>query len=31
MLRTGSGSGIKALIVYPMNALANSQIEELKK
>ncbi|MCY4632844.1 MAG: DEAD/DEAH box helicase [bacterium] len=31
MLRAGSGQGIKALIVYPMNALANSQIEELDK
>lgn len=25
------GSGVKALIVYPMNALINSQMEELKK
>ncbi|MET0063031.1 MAG: DEAD/DEAH box helicase [Candidatus Thiodiazotropha endolucinida] len=31
ILRTGSGGGIKAIIVYPMNALANSQDEELKK
>ena len=31
VLRTGSGQGIKALIVYPMNALANSQVEELDK
>jgi hypothetical protein len=31
ILRTGSGEGIKAIIVYPMNALANSQLEELKK
>ncbi len=31
VLRTGSGGGIKAIIVYPMNALANSQDEELKK
>jgi len=31
VLRTGSGKGIKAIIVYPMNALANSQLEELKK
>jgi ATP-dependent helicase YprA (DUF1998 family) len=31
VLRKGSGSGIKAIIVYPMNALANSQDEELKK
>ena len=25
VLRTGSGNGIKAIVVYPMNALANSQ------
>jgi ATP-dependent helicase YprA (DUF1998 family) len=31
VLRTGSGSGIKAIVVYPMNALANSQREELHK
>jgi ATP-dependent helicase YprA (DUF1998 family) len=31
VLRHGSGHGIKAIIVYPMNALANSQEEELKK
>ena len=31
VLRTGSGKGIKAVIVYPMNALANSQIKELEK
>ncbi len=31
VLRIGSGGGIKAIIVYPMNALANSQDEELKK
>ena len=31
VLRKGSGGGIKAIIVYPMNALANSQDEELKK
>ena len=31
VLRTGSGSGIKAIVVYPMNALANSQREELDK
>ncbi len=31
VLRTGSGKGIKAIIVYPMNALANSQLGELKK
>lgn len=27
----GSGQGIKAIVVYPMNALANSQEEELRK
>ena len=27
----GYGNGVKALVVYPMNALINSQIEELKK
>lgn len=31
VLRNGSGKGIQAIIVYPMNALANSQEEELKK
>ena len=31
MLRTGSGRGIQAIVVYPMNALANSQSEELGK
>ena len=31
VLRTGSGRGIKALVLYPMNALANSQYEELGK
>ena len=31
VLRTGSGRGISTLIVYPMNALANSQVEELQK
>jgi ATP-dependent helicase YprA (DUF1998 family) len=31
VLRSGSGQGIKAIIVYPMNALANSQIGELDK
>ena len=31
VLRAGSGSGIKAIVVYPMNALANSQREELDK
>ena len=31
VLRTGSGRGIQAIVVYPMNALANSQREELTK
>ncbi len=31
VLKSGSGSGVKAVIVYPMNALANSQKEELSK
>jgi ATP-dependent helicase YprA (DUF1998 family)/very-short-patch-repair endonuclease len=31
VLRTGSGRGIQAIVVYPMNALANSQCEELGK
>ncbi|MFQ3648212.1 MAG: DEAD/DEAH box helicase [Anaerolinea sp.] len=31
VLRRGSGKGIQAIIVYPMNALANSQAGELKK
>lgn len=31
VLRSGSGKGIKAIIVYPMNALANSQYGELEK
>ncbi len=31
ILRVGSGRGIQAIIVYPMNALANSQIGELEK
>jgi hypothetical protein len=31
VLRTGSGTGVKAIVVYPMNALANSQAEELRK
>ena len=29
VLRNGSGRGIQAIVVYPMNALANSQDEEL--
>jgi len=31
VLRSGSGRGIQAIVVYPMNALANSQEGELKK
>jgi ATP-dependent helicase YprA (DUF1998 family)/very-short-patch-repair endonuclease len=31
ILKTGSGRGIQAIVVYPMNALANSQDEELSK
>ena len=31
VLRTGSGKGIRAIVVYPMNALANSQLLELRK
>lgn len=31
VLRRGSGKGIQAIIVYPMNALANSQAGELEK
>jgi ATP-dependent helicase YprA (DUF1998 family)/very-short-patch-repair endonuclease len=31
VLRNGSGNGIQAIIVYPMNALANSQYKELEK
>jgi ATP-dependent helicase YprA (DUF1998 family) len=31
VLRRGSGQGIQAVVVYPMNALANSQVEELRK
>jgi len=31
VLRRGSGRGIQAIIVYPMNALANSQFGELQK
>jgi len=31
VLRNGSGNGIKAIVVYPMNALANSQEGELRK
>ena len=31
VLRRGGGQGIQAIVVYPMNALANSQTEELRK
>ena len=31
ILQQGSGKGIQAIVVYPMNALANSQDEELSK
>ncbi|WP_428938699.1 DEAD/DEAH box helicase [Fontivita pretiosa] len=31
VLRNGTGRGIQAIIVYPMNALANSQTNELVK
>lgn len=31
VLTSGSGKGIQAIIVYPMNALANSQFGELEK
>ncbi len=31
VLRNGGGDGIQAIVVYPMNALANSQMEELDK
>lgn len=31
VLRTGTGRGVQAIVVYPMNALANSQDEELMK
>lgn len=31
VLRSGSGRGIQAIIIYPMNALANSQFGELEK
>lgn len=31
VLRRGTGRGIQAIVVYPMNALANSQDEELAK
>ena len=31
VLRQDSGKGIQAIVVYPMNALANSQLKELEK
>ncbi len=31
VLRNGTGRGVQAIIVYPMNALANSQEKELEK
>jgi ATP-dependent helicase YprA (DUF1998 family) len=31
VLRDGSGRGVRAIVVYPMNALANSQRGELEK
>jgi len=31
VLRNGTGRGIQAIVVYPMNALANSQFGELEK
>jgi len=31
VLRLGSGRGVQAVVVYPMNALANSQLGELEK
>ena len=31
VLQRGSGRGIQAIVVYPMNALANSQLGELEK
>ena len=31
VLRDGSGQGVRAIVVYPMNALANSQRGELEK
>lgn len=31
VLRRGAGRGVQAIVVYPMNALANSQNEELRK
>lgn len=31
VLLEGPGKGVKAIVVYPMNALANSQMGELEK
>ena len=31
VLRRGTGRGIQAIVIYPMNALANSQFDELEK
>ena len=31
VLRRGAGRGIQAIVIYPMNALANSQFDELEK
>ena len=31
VLRTGAGRGVQAIVVYPMNALCNSQFGELRK
>jgi superfamily II DNA/RNA helicase len=31
VLREGSGRGLRAIVVYPMNALANSQLLELER
>lgn len=31
VLRNGSGNGVQAIVVYPMNALCNSQYGELEK
>jgi superfamily II DNA or RNA helicase len=31
LFRSGAGKGVQAILVYPMNALINSQVEELRK
>jgi ATP-dependent helicase YprA (DUF1998 family) len=31
VLKNGSGKGVQAIVVYPMNALANSQLGEMEK